>query len=85
MADKGIINTADLKDPIQTTQIYLTMNKKIWTKTYSNHSFLKLPSSTLLDFPHSIRKAVSQSAKQIIRLASSAIARKRKIKSRSNI
>ena len=45
MADKEIITTADLEDQIQTTKKYLTMNRKTWTKTYSNLSILTVPSS----------------------------------------
>ena len=40
MADKKIINTAGLENRIQTTEKYLSMNRKIWTKTYTNYSFL---------------------------------------------
>ena len=70
MADKEIINAAGLED-----RKYLTINTKIWTKTFSNHSFLTVPSTTLPVFLHSIRKPVCRSAKQIIRLASTGVRR----------
>ena len=60
MADKEIINAADLEDPIKTTKKYLTMNRKIWTKTHSNHSSLTVPSSTLPIFSQSVRNPVSR-------------------------
>ena len=37
MADKEILNTADLEDRIQRAKnIYLTINREIWTKTSVN-------------------------------------------------
>ena len=58
MADKEIINTADLENPIKTTKKYLTRNRKIRTKTYSNHSFPTVPSSTLPCFPTLHKEAI---------------------------
>ena len=58
MADKEIINKADLENPIQITKKYLTTNRKIWTKTCSNHSFLTLPSSTFPCIPIFYKEAV---------------------------
>ena len=58
MADKEIVNTVDLEDRLQTIKEYLTMNRKTWTKTYLNHSFLTVPSTTPPVFLLSIRKPV---------------------------
>ena len=36
MADKEILDTADLEDQILTTKKYLTTNRKIWVNTIVN-------------------------------------------------
>ena len=71
MADKEIINKADLENPLQITKKYLKTNRKIWTKTCSNHSFLTFPSSTFPCIPIFYKETVLP----IFRLAFSGLAR----------
>ena len=70
MTDEKITNTAKIRRSNSNVKKYLTMNRKIWTKTYSKHSFLTVPSSTLLVFRHYMRKPVCWSAKPIVSVAS---------------
>ena len=70
MADKYIENTPDLEKWIRMTNVNLKTNREISNKVYLNHLFLILLNIPLRlpVFLQHVRKSVSWSAKQFIRL-----------------